>query len=124
MSSDYDANGNNINVILTNQNQAIAVYTKNVTNTLLFSPEFIRAFALYLGHMIAIPLTGDKQLAKGLFDESTQLIRDAAASNQNEGLTVNESIPDWMRVRGYASDWAYPAGSLTYYGPDAMGSVS
>jgi len=124
MSSDTDSNGNDINVLLTNQNQAIAIYTKSVTNVALFTSQFTEALRLYLGHRICIALTGDKQLSKGLFDEAQDAIRKAAATNQDEGLTVNESIPDWLRVRGYASDWAYPGGSSIYYGPNSLTMVS
>ena len=119
LSSDTDSSGNDINVILTNQNQAIAVYTKNVTNTALYTPQFIEGLRMYLGHRICMALTGDKQKSVELFQEANLLVKQARATNQDEGLTVDDHIPDWVRVRGYASDWAYPEGGF-YYGPDNL----
>ena len=37
---------------------------------------------------------------------------------------MNENIPDWMRVRGYLSDFAYPAGSTFFYGPSSLSMIS
>jgi hypothetical protein len=124
MSSDVDANGNDINVILTNQPQAIAVYTKDVKETNLCTDGFVEALRMYLGHRIAIALTGDKQLSGALYQQATEAIRAAEAQNNNEGLTVNESVPDWMRVRGYVSDFGYPGGDAMYYSPSSLVMVS
>lgn len=123
-SSDTDSNGNDSNVILTNQPQAILVYTKRITNTNLFGPDFVDAFAYYLGSRICVALTGDKAMARSAFEMADKLVRAAQASNGNEGLTVIDSVPDWIRVRGYESDWASPPGSITWCQPVSLSMVT
>jgi hypothetical protein len=120
LSTDNDANGNPINVVLTNQSQAIGIYTFRNTNTQMFDPLFVQCLAAYLGSRICIPLTGDKAMMKIAFQQAAQFAQDAQSKNGNEGLTVIDSVPDWIRVRGYASDWAYPWGGMFSYGPQAL----
>lgn len=120
---DEDANGNDIKVVLTNQQQAIGVYTRLVTNEAMFDSLFVDAFAAILASRICVQLTGDKALAKQKYDIAMQLTREAQARDGNEGLTIQDSIPDWIRTRGYASDWAFPDGSYYYGGPQALSLV-
>lgn len=124
LSSDTDAGGNDTNVILTNQPQAILVYTKRITNPNLFDAVFVDAFAYYLASRICFNLTGDKQIARDIFKIADALSRQARASNGNEGITVIDSVPDWIRVRGYCSDWAYPPGSITFNSPTNLSLVT
>lgn len=124
ISSDTDANGNDSNVILTNQPQAILVYTKRLTNPNLFDPGFVDAFALYLASRICFQLTGDRALARDIFSRADALTKQARASNGNEGITVIDTVPDWIRVRGYYSDWAYPPGSVTFNSPTNLSLVT
>lgn len=122
--SDTDASGNDTNIILTNQPQAILVYTKRITNPQLFGPDFVDAFAYYLASRICVTLTGDKALAQGMFSAADRLVKAAQTSNGNEGITVIDSVPDWIRVRGYTSDWAYPPGSITWCAPTPLSMVT
>lgn len=124
LSSDTDASGNDSNVLLTNQPQAILVYTKRITNPNLFDAGFLDAFALYLASRITFQLTGDRQLARDIFNRADALSKAARASNGNEGITVIDSVPDWIRVRGYYSDWAYPPGSITFNSPTNLSLVT
>lgn len=124
VSSDVDTNGSPVNVILTNQPEALLVYTYRVTNPELFDGQFVVALAAYLGSRVAISLTGDKNMAKMAFDIADRTTREARASNGNEGITVNDVVPDWIRVRGYASDWAYPPGSMYWCAPTNLSFVS
>jgi hypothetical protein len=110
VSSDFDNNQNRITVILTNQPQAILVYTARVSNPNNFSADFVSAFSKVLASRICLQLTGDKTLKQVLIKDANQALIEAQVSNGNEGLTIIDSIPDWMRVRGYASDFAYPNG--------------
>ena len=57
-SSSQDSNNNPINVILTNQPQAILVYTYRVSNPNLFDSQFVRAFANYLQLFASLLTTG------------------------------------------------------------------
>lgn len=109
VSQDLDSNATPIKVILTNQPQAILVYTVRVTNPQLFDGLFTRALAAYLGSLIAIPISGDKRLAQMAFDAADSMVRAARVTNGNEGgPTVIDNVPDWIRVRGYEADLAQP----------------
>lgn len=124
ISSDADTNGNPITVLLTNQPQAILVYTARIEDSELYDDQFVIAFSNYLGARICNRVNGDKQLAINAMSLATQTIREARATNGNEGLTVNDSTPDWMRARGYASDWAFPPGSMFWMSPQNLTLVS
>lgn len=122
--TDLDFNGNPINVILTNQPQAIGVYTFRNTNTGMWDPLFVQAMAAYLGARICLALTGDKNTQRMALAEAQQYSLDAQKKNGDEGLTIIDGTPDWMRVRGYASDWAFPDGWQYSYGPQALTLLS
>jgi hypothetical protein len=124
MSTDTDINGNALEVLLTNQPQATGVYTFRNTNTAMWDALYVQAFAAYLGARVCLALTGDKTTAKMALAEAQQYAIDAQRVNGNEGLTVIDSIPDWMRARGYNSDWAYPYGGMFSYGPQALTLVT
>ena len=120
ISTDQDANGNQILVILTNQPQATFVYTSRITNPNLFDGQFVEAFRFLLGARMCMRLTGDKQATLAAWKKADDLCKAAAASNGNEGLTIIDSVPDWIKVRGYASDWGYPDMGFFQYGPQAL----
>ena len=124
VSSDVDANGNDIKVILTNQPQAVLVYTKRIVNVGLYDGQFVQALANYLAALITLGLTGDRARRDAAFKIANDTITQARASNGNEGITVIDTVPDWMRVRGYLSDWAYPPGSIFWQGPQNLGLIS
>lgn len=123
ISLDRDASGNQIKVILTNQPQATFVYTALVTNTQLYDDQFVEALSVFLASRVCFQLTGDKGLTKDLNAKAEALCLQAAASNGNEGLTVIDSVPDWIRVRGYAADYAYPDGGEYTYGAPALTQI-
>jgi len=118
--TDLDINGNPIEVLLTNQVQAIGIYTFRNTNTSMWDALFVQGFAAYLGARVCMALTGDKNTQRMALAEAQQYANDAQRMNGNEGLTVIDTTPDWMRVRGYASDWSWPDGGMYTYGPQAL----
>lgn len=124
ISSDLDQSGNRTKVILTNQGQAQLVYTTLITDTSLFDEQFTVAFWNYLAHLLARPLSGDKQLSRDCYQLAQETCNKAQKSNGNEGLTIVDQVPDWIRVRGYASDWAFPPGSFFTVQPQALTMIS
>ena len=92
--------GDDTKVILTNQQQAISVYVKRVTNPDVWDAQFQEALAKALAFKLAIPLSGDKALARHLMEEANNAITLARQGDGNEGLTINDVTPDWIRVRG------------------------
>jgi hypothetical protein len=124
LSTDQDSNGNPITVILTNQPQAVGVYTFRNTNVQMFDPLFVQCLVAFVAARVCIPLTGDKNMMKDMLGLASQYSKDAQSKNGNEGITVIDSMPDWIRVRGYASDWGYPDGGMFTQGPQALSMLT
>jgi hypothetical protein len=72
--------------------------------------QFQQAWAKVLGAHITIPLTGNMKLANMAIQEANNMIQFARVGDGNEGFTVNDVSPDWIRIRGV--DFAAP-----YSGP-------
>lgn len=105
------------NVILTNQYQAIGVYTVRITNPDLWSAQFIEALAAALAGRVAMQLTGDKALVSAMFQYANSVLLQARATDGNEGLTIQSSTPDWIQFRdlgGYGEfgPWISPYNPL------------
>jgi hypothetical protein len=118
VATDLDASGAAINVILTNQYQAIARYTQRVTDPNLFGAQFAEALVQALSAKLAVPLTGKVALANTKFAQANAIIVAARASDANEGLTVIDNMPDWITCRS-DDDWGpmLDQGYTAPYGP-------
>ena len=105
-------------VILTNQEFAILNYIRQVTDENVFDDLFTEAFAAVLGARLCIALVGDKTLANIAITTANDAIGRARQADGNEGLTVNDVLPDWMRVRGvnYIEDYSGPYNTGYDYG--------
>ena len=116
---DQDLNGNDIKVILTNQEDAILAYCRRVTNPDVWDSQFDQAVVAALAGRLAIPLTGDKALANLKIQEANAFIVTARQGDGNEGLTINDVTPDWIRVRGisYANDYGWSPNIIFDWGP-------
>ena len=81
-----------------------------------FSTEWGPAHA-WLGYGVAVvialrlvmALTGDKTLFRLRAQAAMGSIEQARSADGNEGLTIQDHVPDWLRVRGYAGDYTTPA---------------
>lgn len=94
-------------VILTNQEFATLVYTQQVTDPNVFDSLFSSALQDLLAAQLTIVLKDDKQLtskANQFITKANASIAQARAVDGNEGLTINDVTPDWIRVRGYGWD--------------------
>lgn len=87
-------------VILTNQEFATLVYVRQVQDPNVWDPMFQDAFQQVLGARLAIILTGDKALANQAVSYANAKIIEARKVDGNEGLTINDVTPDWIRARG------------------------
>ena len=87
-------------VILCNQEFAIGVYCQDVSDPNLMDDAFMQAWATALGAEMTIPLTGDKKLANLNIQRVNEMIMQARTGDGNEGFTVNDVTPDWIRIRG------------------------
>lgn len=87
-------------VILTNQESATLAYVRQVTDPNVWDPIFQDAFQNALGADICMALSGDKALANMCIARANNSIVEARKADGNEGLTINDVTPDWIRVRG------------------------
>lgn len=123
VAQDNDVTGNPIPVILSSTPQAQIIYTARVSNSNLFDAMFIELVQLYLGAKLARVITGDKAHAKDLFAQAQVIEKKAQSANGDEGLTVIDTVPDWMRVRGFMWDWAAVPGAGFYVDPFPLSLV-
>lgn len=108
LGTDTDQAGNECTTISTNQNQAIGVWNHRIENPGLWDASFKQAMIDSLATRLAMPVTGDKataQMVKGWAQSAMGTINVARANDGNEGLTQDNHIPEWLRVRGYAGDY-------------------
>lgn len=89
-------------VIVTDQEYAALAYVKQVTDPNVMDDMFVEAWAYVLGAGICMALTGDKGLANESIAKANDRILQARKVDGNEGLTVNDVTPDWIRIRGIA----------------------
>ena len=104
LSSDTDLSGNMIRVVLTNQSQAIVIYTARVTDPNMWDAEFQEAFVYLMASRLCGPLTGDKGLTQTYLQAAQQSILQARLTDGTETPTSAEHIPDWIQTRGFSSD--------------------
>jgi len=113
-----DPKGTDQKVIWTNQEQAILAYVKRVTNPEVWDDGFQQALVAALGSRLVIALTGDKGLAQLKVQEANQFIQVARVGDGNEGLTINDVTPDWIRVRGISYQaWEFSPNIMFDWGP-------
>lgn len=105
-------------VIYTNQQFATLVYVKRVIDPSVWDPEFQDAFTNKLGADLCMALTGDKTLANMCIQRANASIKQARQDDGNEGLTINDVVPDWIRIRGIDFDNQYlgPYGGFDWGG--------
>lgn len=96
---DYDQNGNQIKVILTNARNADAVYTARVANIDLWDASLQNAVIGTLAAWFVLPVTGDKSLLQARVQLAVGLINAARMSDGNEGITSSDIPVDWMQIR-------------------------
>jgi hypothetical protein len=110
--------GQDTKVILTNQQQPILCYVKQVVNPDVWDSLYQEALVATLASKLVIALTGDKALANLKVAEANQRIVIARQGDGNEGLTVNDISPDWMRIRGVSYPvWEFSPNILFDWGP-------
>lgn len=115
--ADDDEDGNEVKVIASNAPKAIACYTRDATLIDVWDPIFERAYVWALAGSVTMALTGKRALAGDMFQKADAVILQARAMDGNEGLTIADHVPDWIRTRGinYAPQWSDIP--LTSWGP-------
>jgi hypothetical protein len=95
-------------IILTNQEFATLCYIKQVQDPNIMDPLLIQAWIAALGARLIYQLSGDKSAANLKIAEANAAIMEARKADGNEGLTINDVTPDWIRIRGVNyPNWEY-----------------
>lgn len=85
--------------LVTNLEEAVAIYTSNVSDVTIFSPLFIDTLACCIGWRIAFPITGDRNIQ----DDQAKLFRfmllSASAQDANESVDDEPQDADWISFR-------------------------
>jgi hypothetical protein len=108
----WGATPSSIKVIVSNSNPCLMCYTHNQAPDEIWDPAFTNAFVRALAATVTPALTGDTARARENFAYANDAIIQARVRDGNEGLTVADSVPDWMRIRGVSS-----YGFTPYYHP-------
>lgn len=110
-----DSNNNPINVILTNQSQAVAVYTVNQPNPQIWDSLFQAAMVASLAAFFVPALSLHMPLMNAQIKIAEGMIEQARVRDGVEGVTSMDHTPDWIRARAGATG-AYWRGSGCGYG--------
>lgn len=96
-------------VILCNQENSILCYNQSITDPNVMDPLFQDAWIHILAARLSYQLSGDKVKANELITVTNQMIMEARKADGNEGLTVNDVTPDFLRIRGNygGPNWEY-----------------
>lgn len=116
-----DSSGNPLQVILTNQTQAIAVYTVNQPNPAIWDSMFEQAMVATLAAWFVPALSLHLPLMQAQIKIAERLVMEARVRDGVEGVTSMDHVPDFIRARGGASG-VY--GSYGFLGYGVYGSLS
>ena len=86
-------------VIFSDKKEAVARYTRKITNVGLLSPRAAEAVGWKLATLIAIPLTHNLKLKASAETSYTNAISQAKASNLNEKVNRTEPEPTGIQAR-------------------------
>ena len=100
VSTDLDANGNSIKVVLTNAPYAVGVYTARMTDPAIWDPQFLDAVVMTLAAWTAEPITGSTAMVKDKSQLAASLVMAARISDGNEGTQTSDHSVDWISIRG------------------------
>lgn len=85
--------------ILTDQDEAVCEYTRNVKNTALFTPGFVQALSWYLASELAPALTGDLNKQEACLTVYRNHLAAAQAVDSDEGIADPELQSPWEQAR-------------------------
>jgi hypothetical protein len=90
-----------VKTILTNQDNAVARYTFNLTTTTLFSLFFVEALSYLLAHHMAYSITGKLSLRQQMLATFNEYMLLAPQQSANEQVKEPKREAPWIRARGH-----------------------
>lgn len=94
-----DADNGKTRVILTDQADAVLIYTGDETDESIFDPQFTKTFIAYLAFRCAGVLTTDKDSRERAFNEYQRAKFEATSSDSNEQVPDDTRDADWITGR-------------------------
>lgn len=111
-----DTNNSPLQVILTNQDQAQAVYTINQPNPAAWDSMFQAAMVSSLAAYLVPALNMSAPLMQMSIKNAENIIQQARVADGNEGVTVMDHLPDWIRARAGAQGYGLNGFGFSSYG--------
>lgn len=87
-------------------------YTKDISNTAIFSPSFQTALAHKLAEFISIPITGDKMMKRTLMAEADEMLEEGGSIDGMQGSPKRVYASKLLRARFRGG--RYGTGSTVY----------
>jgi hypothetical protein len=115
VANDVDPLGAQRRVVLSNLNNAQAVYVVDVVDCDVMDESFQQALVSSLAAKFVIPLTGNKDMRAGFIQSASDAVIMARANDGNEAIPSTDHTPDWMRARGYPGYAAYGTGGFDIF---------
>jgi len=88
-----------VKTILTDIDEAIAIYTANIIQPSLYPSSFVNAFSLTLAHKLSNAIRGDEAMKEQVLKEYNSMISLAAVLNQKEGRDHPPREAAWIEAR-------------------------
>lgn len=93
-------------VILSNVENALLVYNKDVTNPAIWDDLFTNAMVMGLANKIVLAITGNAGMKKAYAEMAEMAIINARVADGNEAIVSTDHTPDWIATRGVSSYYA------------------
>lgn len=120
VTSAQDANQNPIEVVLTNQEAAIGIYTANLQEPSLWDSNFQAAMVASLAAYLVPALSLNLPLMQMSVVNAEKAITNARTRDGNEGVTTMDHLPDWMQARLGGSGYGLGYNFTSYNGYVSM----
>lgn len=86
-------------VILTDEDDAILIYTAKITNANAFDTQFVESLVVKMAAVMAYPLKRDRSMQKELMQEFLMLVGSAQASDAEESENDENDSGSFVRAR-------------------------
>lgn len=102
--------------IFSNEEEAILIYTKRLTEPSLWDVSLYKAVYHALAAEICMPLHGKSARAERATQLANQMILQARADTANVEFNQQETVPSWISARGFSGNIS-PERFIVPYGP-------
>lgn len=115
-----DSQNNPIQVILTNQTQAQAVYTVNQSDPVIWDSLFEAGMVAALGAFLVPALSLNLPLMQISIKTADAIIQQARVRDGDEGVTSQNRNADWMTARNQGGSLGWISNGQLYFSYDNM----